>query len=178
MTEVYIQSVKRLFHYYKSLADKAFEQIDDNAFHKQADDDSNSITIIMQHIAGNMLSRWTDFYKSDGEKEWRHRDNEFEDQKLSKTELMEFWEKGWKCCFEIIDNLKPEDLEKTIYIRNEAHTVIDAVNRQLAHYPYHVGQIVYLCRMYRKDEWKSLSIPKNKSNEFNQQQGNFLGDKK
>lgn len=178
MTEVYIQSVKRLFQYYKSLADKAFEQIDNEAFHKQADDESNSIAIIMQHIAGNMLSRWTDFYTSDGEKDWRNRDNEFEDHQLSKDALFEFWEKGWNCCFEIIDHLKTEDLEKTIYIRSEAHTVIDAINRQLAHYPYHVGQIVYLCKMYRKDEWKSLSIPRNKSSEFNQKPGNFLEDKK
>ncbi len=178
MTEVYIQSVKRLFHYYKGLADKACEQIGDSAFHKQADEESNSIAIIMQHIAGNMLSRWTDFYTTDGEKEWRHRDSEFEDSKLSRTELLEFWEKGWACCFSIIDQLRVEDLDKTIYIRGEAHTVIDAVNRQLAHYPYHVGQIVYLCRMYRKDSWKSLSIPRNKSEEFNKQAGNFLKDKK
>lgn len=178
MTEPYIKSVQRLFHYYKSLADKAFLQIEEDAIHKQADDDSNSVAVIMQHMAGNMLSRWTDFYTSDGEKEWRKRDTEFEDRQLTKEELLAFWEKGWKSCFDIIDNLKAEDLEKIIFIRSEAHTVIDAINRQLAHYPYHVGQIVYVCRMYRKSDWESLSIPKNKSEEFNQKTGNFLSAKK
>ncbi len=177
MEEIFIQSVRRLFHMYKELADKALEQADDDALHQQADEESNSIAVVMQHMAGNMLSRWTDFYTTDGEKEWRARDGEFVDRKLSREELLAFWEKGWNCCFAIIDYLTAEDLIKTVHIRNEAHSVIDAINRQVAHYSYHVGQIVYLCRMYRKKEWKSLSIPRNKSTEFNQQQGDFLIEK-
>ncbi|MFI5173056.1 MAG: DUF1572 family protein [Chitinophagales bacterium] len=158
MEETFIKSVQKIFHNYKTLAEKAIDQIGDDAFHIQHDEESNSIAIIMQHMAGNMLSRWTDFYISDGEKEWRVRDNEFVDTKLSREKLIEYWEKGWDCCFNIIDNVTPDDLQKTIYIRKESHTVIDAINRQLAHYSYHVGQIVYLCKMYRKADWKTLSI--------------------
>lgn len=177
MESVYIKSVQRLFHYYKGLADRALEQVGDEALHIQADPESNSIAVNMQHMAGNMLSRWTDFYTADGEKDWRERDAEFVDGKMSREELIAYWEKGWNCCFAIIDHLQPGDLEKTVYIRKEAHSVVDAVNRQVAHYSYHVGQIVYLCRMYRKEEWKGLTIPRNKSAEFNQKPGEFLGKK-
>jgi len=160
------------------MAEKAIDQAGDEALHQQADEESNSIAIIIQHMAGNMLSRWADFYTTDGEKEWRNRDGEFIDKKSSRQELLDFWEKGWACCLDVIDHLTPEDLSKTIYIRQEAHTVMDAINRQAAHYAYHVGQIVYLCRMYRKADWQTLSIARNKSVEFNKEKGNFTGEHK
>lgn len=170
-TETYIQSVQKELHNYKTLADKAFMQIADEAFYREPDAESNSIAIIIRHLAGNMLSRWTDFYTADGEKDWRNRDDEFVEQTMSRAELLAFWEKGWHCCFHIIDNLQEEDLDKTVYIRTKPLVVIDAINRQIAHYAYHVGQIVYLCRMYRRGEWQSLSIPRNKSEEFNRKMG-------
>lgn len=163
----YLESIKRLFLYYKTIAEKAMDQIEPEQLFFNANEDTNSIAVIVQHLAGNMLSRWTDFLTSDGEKEWRNRDVEFEANIQSKDELLQFWKKGWDCLFSAINSLTPEQLSQTIYIRNEGHTVIDAINRQLAHYPYHVGQIVFYAKMLKKTEWNSLSIPKNKSNEYN-----------
>jgi hypothetical protein len=120
-------------------------------------------------MAGNMLSRWTDFLTSDGEKDWRNRDTEFEEQPLSKQQLIELWEKGWKCFLDALRQLNGGDLSKTIYIRHEAILVVDAVNRQLAHYPYHVGQIVYIGKIIKDQNWQSLSIPKGNSGAYNQQ---------
>ena len=116
-----------------------------------------------------MISRWTDFLTTDGEKEWRNRDEEFEIKEYSKEQLIGLWEKGWNCCLTAIKNLKEEDLLKTIYIRGEGLIVMDAINRQLAHYPHHVGQIIYIAKMIKGDHWESLSIPKNRSGEFNLQ---------
>ncbi|HYC29646.1 MAG TPA: DUF1572 family protein [Chitinophagaceae bacterium] len=161
-------AIKRL-RYYKDLADKTFEQLDDAGLHYQLNEASNSIAVIIQHMSGNMLSRWTNFLTEDGEKSWRHRDDEFEVHGQSRQELIDIWEKGWKCFFDALQALQPADLEKTIHIRTEALTVIDAINRQLMHYPYHIGQIVYIGRMLRNNDWKSLSIPKGQSETYNAQ---------
>lgn len=165
-TEYLSSTIKRL-KYYKDLGDKTFEQIRDADFHFKPDGESNSIAIIIQHMAGNMISRWTNFLTEDGEKEWRDRDGEFVAHDLGRTQLLELWKKGWKCFLDALASLKEEDLLKTIHIRRESLTVIDAINRQLAHQPYHVGQIVYLGRMCRGSEWKSLSIPKGQSLQYN-----------
>ncbi len=167
-TEFLQSSVKRL-KYYKELGDKTFAQLTDNDFHYQPNDASNSIAVIIQHMAGNMLSRWTDLLTSDGEKEWRNRDVEFEEQNLSKQELIDLWQKGWDCCLDALALLTEDDLLKTIHIRNEGLRVVDAINRQLAHYPYHVGQIIYIARMIKNEDWQNLSIPKGSSGQFNQQ---------
>jgi hypothetical protein len=161
-------AIKRL-RYYKELAEKTFEQLEGADFHYQPNEASNSIAVIIRHMSGNMLSRWTNFLTEDGEKSWRNRDDEFEVHEQSPQQLMEIWEKGWKCFFDALEALEPADLEKTVYIRSEALTVVDAIIRQLAHYPYHVGQIVYIGRMIRNNEWKSLSIPKGQSDAFNAQ---------
>lgn len=163
----YLQSALKRLLYYKDLADKTFACLSEEEMHFEPDPQSNSIAVIIQHMAGNMLSRWTDFLHSDGEKEWRHRDREFEEQRLTKEELIAYWEKGWACLTEALNRLKEDDLTATIYIRSEPLIVVDAINRQLAHYPYHVGQIVYLGRMIKKEAWQSLSIPKGQSDQFN-----------
>lgn len=167
MTNSYLRSVRKQFEYYKSLGDKTFEQIDDTNIHWQFNEDSNSISIIVKHIVGNMLSRWTNFLTEDGEKEWRQRDTEFEDTYQNKEELINAWEKGWQCLFDAITPLTSTDLERIIYIRNQGHTVTEAINRQLAHYSYHIGQIVFLSKMITNNQWKSLSIPKGKSTSYN-----------
>lgn len=167
LENTYLQSVKKRLFYYKELGDKTFEQLTDADFHFMPDSESNSIAVIIQHMAGNMLSRFTDFLTTDGEKEWRNRDTEFEIKNQSKQELLALWEKGWACVSEALNSLKEEDLMKTITIRSEPLMVIDAINRQLAHYPYHVGQMVYLGRMIKKENWKNLSIPKGQSQQFN-----------
>jgi hypothetical protein len=163
----FLQTVIRRVKYYKDLGDKTFEQLNDADFHYQPNSESNSIAVIIQHINGNMLSRWTNFLTEDGEKEWRNRDDEFAIHDYSKQQLLEIWEKGWKCFLEALESLKEDDLLKTIFIRQEELTVIDAINRQLAHYPYHVGQIVYVGRIIKDQVWKNLSIPKNKSAQYN-----------
>ena len=159
--------IKR-FTYYKDLGDKTFEQLNDDHFFWQYNEESNSIATIIKHMAGNMLSRWTHFLTEDGEKNWRNRDEEFLNTFKSKNDALEYWEKGWKCLFDALSQINEENIHATIYIRGEAHSVLDAVLRQLAHYPYHVGQIIYIAKMIKNDEWKSLSIPRNKSLEFNQ----------
>jgi hypothetical protein len=161
-------AIKRL-SYYKELGDKTFQQLTDDDFHFAPNEESNSIAIIIQHVAGNMLSRWTDFLTTDGEKEWRNRDVEFEEQNLTKQQLIDFWQKGWDCCIDTLNSLKEEDLLKTIYIRSEGLLVVDAINRQLAHYPYHVGQIIYLAKIIKNKDWQNLSIAKNNSEIFNRQ---------
>lgn len=158
-------SIKR-FNYYKELGDNTFAQLTEDDFFCQPNPESNSIAIIIQHMYGNMLSRWTNFLTEDGEKEWRKRDAEFETTKMSKEDLLSFWNAGWDCLIKTLESLQPEDLNKTITIRTEPLTVYDAILRQLAHYPYHVGQIVYIGRMIRNAEWKSLSIPKGDSKTY------------
>ena len=163
----YLESVRKQFLYYKMLGEKAFEQLEPEQLFVSVNDDTNSIATIVQHLSGNMLSRWTDFLTSDGEKEWRNRDGEFEPTIKTKEEMMALWNKGWDCFFNAINALTDEQLTSIIYIRNEGHTVVEAINRQLAHYPYHIGQLVFYAKMLKKDEWTSLSIPKNKSNSYN-----------
>ncbi|MDD5151403.1 MAG: DUF1572 domain-containing protein [Flavobacterium sp.] len=163
----YLESVKKQFLYYKTLGEKAMDQLEPEQLFVSINEDTNSIATIVKHLSGNMLSRWTDFLTSDGEKEWRNRDAEFIETIKTKEELLANWNKGWNCFFEALNGLKAEQLSDIIYIRNEGHTVIEAINRQLAHYPYHIGQIVFYAKMLKKSEWNSLSIPKNKSNSYN-----------
>jgi len=163
----YLDSARRQFLMYKQLGEKAIAQIDDKELGWQANDDSNSIAMIVKHMWGNMLSRWTDFLTTDGEKPWRQRDAEFENEGLDRAAIMKKWDEGWQCLFNALDSITDDDLEKTIYIRNEGHSVLEAINRQIAHYSYHVGQIVYISKLRNSKEWQSLSIPKNKSNEYN-----------
>jgi len=165
--ESYLESVKKQFLYYKTLGEKAMDQLEPEQLFTAINEDTNSIAAIVKHISGNMLSRWTDFLTSDGEKEWRNRDAEFENDLQSKEEVLEIWNKGWNCLENALESLKPEQLSDIIYIRNEGHTVIEAINRQLAHYPYHVGQIVFYAKQLKKSSWESLSIPKNKSGNYN-----------
>lgn len=163
----FLVSVKRLFLYYKTLGEKAMNQLEPEQLFVAVNEDTNSIAVIVQHLSGNMLSRWTDFLTTDGEKEWRNRDGEFEDTIKTKEELLKAWDKGWDCLFSAIDSLTSEQLSQIIYIRNEGHTAADAINRQLAHYPYHIGQMVFYAKMLKKGDWDSLSIPKNKSGDYN-----------
>lgn len=169
MSHHYLTSALQQFHYYKSLGDKTFTQLDDEKLCWQYNEESNSIANIIKHLCGNMLSRWTNFLTEDGEKSWRNRDVEFEIFNTSKEALIEIWEKGWTCLFDALASLTEEDLNRTVLIRNEAHTVIEAINRQLAHYPYHIGQIVFIGKMCSNQAWNSLSIPKGNSVAFNQE---------
>ncbi|HRG25552.1 MAG TPA: DUF1572 family protein [Chitinophagaceae bacterium] len=163
----YLETAIRRLKYYKDLGDKTFAQLNEWDFHYQPNDESNSIATIIQHMAGNMLSRWTNFLTEDGEKEWRKRDEEFEIHQYTKQELIELWEKGWNCFLGTVSALKKKDLKKTITIRQEALTVIDAINRQLAHYPYHIGQIIFLAKIIKNKNWQNLSIPKGNSQAYN-----------
>lgn len=171
----YLASVKKQFLYYKTLGEKAIDQIPEGQLFEVFNEDSNSIATIVKHLHGNMLSRWTDFFTSDGEKTWRQRDAEFENEIFSKEILMQKWNDGWNCFFNTFNSLTAEDLMRIIYIRNEGHTVMEAINRQLAHYPYHIGQIIFAAKILKEDKWKSLSIPKNESQNYNQ--GKFSKEK-
>lgn len=167
MTNNYLESIKKQFEYYKMLGEKTFSQVEDEMLFWQYNESSNSMAIIVKHLWGNMLSRWTTFLTSDGEKEWRNRDEEFENNIKTREELLEKWNEGWRCLFDAINPLTEEDLGKIIYIRNQGHTVTEAINRQLAHYSYHIGQIVFLGKMLVGDNWTSLSIPKGDSSTYN-----------
>ncbi len=163
----YLNTVIKRLKYYKDLGEKTFEQLDEKDFHVLLSAESNSIAIIVQHLAGNMLSRFTNFLTEDGEKEWRQRDDEFEIHDFSKQQIIDHWQNGWSCCLLALESLHDEDLSKTITIRQEPLTVIDAINRQLAHYPYHIGQIIFIARIIKKEDWKNLSIPKGQSQQYN-----------
>ena len=164
----YLEDALRTFRDYKKLAERAFEQVDDEHFFRTIDDESNSIAVNMKHMAGNMLSRWTDFLTSDGEKSNRDRDMEFVMlPRTTKAEMIAYWDKGWQSVFDAVEPLTPDDLLRTVTIRGQDHTVVQAINRQLSHYAYHVGQIVYLAKHFRASDWQTLSVPKNKSVEFN-----------
>ncbi len=169
METSYLESVIKQFDYYKSLGDKTLEQLNFGEIQKEFVKDSNSIAIIVKHIAGNMLSRWTNFLTEDGEKTWRHRDSEFIDSFQTKAEVLLYWNKGWNCLFDAIRPLQTNQLGDIIYIRNQGHTITEAINRQLAHYAYHVGQIVFLGKLLKGNEWVSLSIPKGQSATYNQE---------
>ena len=163
----YLASAIKQFEYYKLLGEKAMNQLDEKQLFSVPSAESNSIAIIVQHLSGNMISRWTDFLTTDGEKEWRKRDEEFEEVINSKVELMNAWDKGWNVLFATLKSLSNDDLGKIIYIRNQGCTAQDAINRQLAHYPYHIGQMVFLGKMLMDEQWQSLSIPKGDSEVFN-----------
>lgn len=162
-----VESSKKLFRYYKNLGDKAMLQLDDADLFKKVYDDANSIGIIVKHLWGNMLSRWTDFLVSDGEKSWRERDAEFEDTITTRDELKEKWEEGWSCLFSALESLGDSDGQREVTIRGEKHSVDEAILRQLGHYAYHVGQIVFIARNLKGIGWTSLSIPKGASQEYN-----------
>lgn len=168
----YLQTTIRRFRQYKELGDKTFAQLIDADFHYRPNNESNSIAVIIRHMAGNMISRWTNFLTEDGEKSYRNRDEEFGiDTTQRKEDLIAMWEKGWAVFLNTLATLTEDDLLKTVYIRQEPLSVIDAINRQLAHYPYHVGQITYLGKMIRDRQWQSLSIPRGQSQQYNTSDG-------
>ncbi|HEX2639126.1 MAG TPA: DUF1572 family protein [Pyrinomonadaceae bacterium] len=171
--ENYHSDAVQSFRNYKRLAERAIEQVRDEEFFAAIDAEANSIGVVVKHIAGNLVSRWTDFLTSDGEKPNRNRDTEFEMIGDTRESLMEYWERGWKTLFDSLEPLTAEDFSRTVTIRGEPHTVVEAVNRQLTHYAYHIGQIVLLAKHFKSSDWKTLSVPKNKSAEFNK----FLADK-
>lgn len=167
-TTSYLKDAIEVFRQYKKLAERAMAQLTDEQLFTALDEESNSIAIVVKHMAGNMRSRWTDFLLSDGEKPDRNRDTEFENPPATREALMALWEQGWGCLFEALEALTDADLTRTITIRGEAHSVTQAINRQLAHYPYHCGQIVFLAKHLNHAGWKSLTVPRGKSQEFNQ----------
>ena len=169
----YHSDAVKSFRNYKKMAERAIEQVSDEEFFALIDAEANSIAVIVKHIAGNALSRWTDFLTSDGEKDFRNRDIEFELIDDTRESLMEFWERGWLALFNNLEPLTVDDFSKTITIRGEPHTIVEAINRQMTHYAYHIGQIVLLAKYFRSAEWKTLSVPKNRSAAFNQ----FLAEK-
>lgn len=163
----FLQSAQKQFEYYKMLGEKAIAQVSDEQLAWQHNEESNSIAIIVQHLAGNMFSRWTDIFTTDGEKPWRKRDEEFVPHVSGRGELMQLWENGWKCLLDTLGNIKEEDYDKPVYIRNQGHSITEAVNRQLCHYAYHVGQIVFIAKLMSGANWQSLSIPRGKSVSYN-----------
>ena len=163
----YLKDAVETFRSYKKLAEKAMAQVSDEEFFRAIDEEANSIAVIVKHIAGNQKSRWTDFLTSDGEKADRFRDEEFEIVDESRAKIMEFWENGWQTLLAAIEPLTVEDFTKKITIRGEPHTICEAINRQLTHYAYHIGQIAFLAKHFRASDWKTLSVPRNKSADFN-----------
>lgn len=164
----YIENTSNLFAYYKQLGEQSMAQLEEKQLFWKYAVDENSIATIVKHLSGNMLSRWTDFMTADGEKNWRNRDDEFEDTTLkNRVEVLEAWESGWKCLFDAINPLIDEDLEHIVYIRNQGHTVVEAINRQLGHYAYHIGQIVLMAKLQKGKDWQTLSIAKGASKEYN-----------
>jgi hypothetical protein len=167
-TTSYLKDSLSLFRYYKTLAERAMDQVTEEQLFAALDGETNSIGIVVKHIAGNMRSRWTDFLTSDGEKPDRHRDSEFTDPPATRAALLELWEDGWKRLFGALDPLSDADLERTVTIRGEAHSVMQAINRQMAHYTLHIGQIVMLAKHFAGERWQALTVPRNRSSEFNQ----------
>ena len=163
----YLDSLSKQFRYYKKIGEQAMHQVSGDQLFWQYNAESNSIALIVKHLAGNMLSRFTDFLSADGEKPWRNRDAEFEHGDLDAAEVLALWQRGWDCVFAALETLKPEDLDRIVYIRNEGHTVVEALNRQLAHYPYHIGQIIFIAKMLKDEAWQTLSIARNRSQDFN-----------
>jgi hypothetical protein len=173
IVENYHADAVQTFRKYKKMAERALEQVSDEEFFALVDTEANSIAVLVKHISGNLRSRWTDFLKSDGEKADRNRDTEFEPIDDTRESLMQLWESDWQTLFEAIEPLTADDFSRTVTIRGEPHTLVEAINRQLTHYAYHVGQIVLLAKHFKSADWKTLSVPKNRSAEFNQ----FLADK-
>jgi len=167
--EIFLKNAIKLFRNYKKLGEGAIAQLNDAEVLLQPNEASNSIALIVHHLSGNMLSRWTDFLTTDGEKSWRNREAEFGESYPNKAAMMEAWEKGWSCLLQALENLKPEDLSKVIYIRNEGQSVLEAIQRQLAHYSSHVGQIMFQSKIIKGNDFKSLSIPRGGSDSFNKE---------
>lgn len=167
MIQNFIENTILSFKYYKSLGDQVLESLEEEDLFWQYNETSNSVAIIVHHLAGNMKSRWTDFFTTDGEKESRDRDREFEPKMSSKNELLILWEAGWETLFNTLQTIDKENFHQKIYIRNQEHTVMQAVHRQMMHYAGHVGQIIYIGKMIRGQEWKNLSIPKGESKRYN-----------
>jgi uncharacterized damage-inducible protein DinB len=163
----YVEDSVSLFHYYKKLAEGAMAQVSDEQLFATLDDEMNSIAIIVKHMAGNMRSRWTDFLTRDGEKPDRNRDSEFIEPPATRQDLLRLWNEGWERVLQALQPLSDADLQRTVSIRGEPHSVMQAINRQIAHYSYHAGQIVFLAKHFRGSDWKSLTVPRNKSAEFN-----------
>ncbi len=168
-SQEYIASAQKQFQYYKLLGDKTIAQLSDAELFWQYNTESNSVAIIIKHLWGNMLSRWTDFLTADGEKDWRKRDEEFELMAENRENILEKWEAGWHCLFAALDAINEENFDTLVYIRNQGHTITEAINRQLTHYAYHVGQMVFIGKMIKGNQWNSLSIPKGKSKNYNQE---------
>jgi len=166
-TTAYLEDSLTLFRYYKKLAERAMEQVTDEQLFATLDEENNSIAIVVKHIAGNMRSRWRDFLTTDGEKPDRQRDSEFVDPPATREALLQVWEDGWGHVFQALEPLSDSDLGRTVTIRGEAHSVMQAISRQMAHYAHHVGQIVMLAKHFAHDKWQSLSVPRNRSAEFN-----------
>jgi hypothetical protein len=167
-TTSYLEDSIELMRYYKKMAERAMDQVTDEQLYEALDGEANSIAVVVKHMAGNMRSRWTDFLTSDGEKPDRNRDSEFVDPPATRADLLQIWEDGWARVFAALEPLSDADLGRTITIRGEAHSVMQAINRQSGHYTNHIGQIVLLAKHFARDRWQSLSVPRNKSGEFNQ----------
>jgi len=171
----FVSSIVNVFEASKRLADRAVEQVRDDQLHVALDENTNSIAIVMKHVAGNLISRWTDFLTTDGEKPWRNRDDEFVDSFSGRAEILEFWERGWACLLETLKSLKPEDLEKTVSIRGGPHSVPLALERSLGHTCYHIGQIVQVARIHAGEKWNALTIPRGGSEQFNKANWGQMG---
>jgi hypothetical protein len=171
----FLSAATDAFEANKRLADRAVVQVADDKLHVALDENTNSIAVIMKHVAGNLLSRWTDFLTTDGEKPWRNRDNEFVDTFGSRQEILDYWERGWACLFGTLKSLQPEDLGKTVSIRGEPHSVPLALQRSLGHTCYHIGQIVQVARIHAGNNWKTLTIPRGGSDQFNRQNWGSTG---
>lgn len=167
MLNDYLTSARKQFEYYKMLGEKTFDQLTDEQLFWQANAESNSIATIVKHLWGNMMSRWTDFLTTDGEKEWRQREAEFENDLQTREAMLDLWNEGWDCLFQALDSVNEENISTIIYIRNQGHSIVEAINRQLAHYPYHVGQIVFIGKMVKDSAWTSLSIPRGGTQQYN-----------
>lgn len=172
MENSYLSSIIKQFEYYKLIGEKTFEQLTNDELHKEFANDSNSIAILVKHMVGNMLSRFTNFLTEDGEKKWRHREQEFVDTLATREHLLSAWADGWNCTLNAIASLESKELERIVYIRNQGHTITEALNRQLAHYAYHTGQIVFLGKLLKGKDWQSLSIPRGQSVTYNQEKFN------
>lgn len=167
LARVFLEAIRDSFEANRRLAERAVEQVDDAQLHQALDENTNSIAVVMKHVSGNLISRWTDFLTTDGEKEWRNRDEEFRDTFAGRRELMDYWARGWDCLFGTLQTLGEEDLEKTVYIRGVAHTVPLALERSLGHTCYHIGQIVQVARFHAGDNWTTMTIPRGGSEEYN-----------
>lgn len=174
-TTQFMSSIINVFETHKQMTERAVAQVPDDKLQISLDENTNSIAVIMKHVAGNLLSRWTEFLTTDGEKSWRNRDDEFVDSFKNRAELMEYWDRGWSCVLEALKSLTVEDLEKTVSIRGEAHTVPLAIERSLGHTCYHVGQIVQVARIQAGDDWKTLTIPRGESEQFNKANWGEIG---